>query len=157
MSEFRWVSEDRRFYHTPPAKQVVLTMILEFSNLDDNDEDEENKKKFKARQREWIAKNFTVEGDYRPERLYAKMSAARWNELEFHGSSFVVEGVPELWEEWKKEKANRTTAAAFEKIIKTTWMDRAAEGLSAIGTRFNFDGAKAKPGKRSGLTKKEVR
>ncbi|KAK4161607.1 hypothetical protein QBC43DRAFT_302779 [Cladorrhinum sp. PSN259] len=130
---------------------VDVRVPLEFSNLDDHDDDTEGTKKFKAKQREWVKNNFEVAGDYRPERLYAKMAAARWNEMSFAGPSFTVNGVEETWEEWKLNKANRTVAAAFEKIIKTTWADRAEEGLTAIGTRFNLDGENARPVERPAL------
>lgn len=125
---------------------VDVRVPLTFATYQDQPNDTPEKKEINRQNREWIANNFEVPGDYRPERLFAKMSAARWNEMTFAGTSFTLNGKTETWEAWSKKLENLSAAQTIRYLFERIWLEREIQGWTSIGTRFALDGDKAKPG-----------
>jgi hypothetical protein len=113
-----------------------------FDHLEDTAEDTALQKAYKATQRQWIQDNFEIPGDYRPERLYAKMASGRWADITFAGSSFLVDGEAKLYEQWKRQGTNSTMSDALESIFKAVSLKREENGMTTIGTSFKMDAAK---------------
>lgn len=124
------------------SKAQRLTKKKAFENFDDTAEDTTKQKEYKAKQRKWVKDNFEVAGDYRPERLYAKMASGRWADVTFAGASFLVDGKKELYEEWKRQGNNADVSDRLESLFKSISLRREEDGMTTIGTRFKLDAAK---------------
>ncbi|CAM1508036.1 Fc.00g048840.m01.CDS01 [Cosmosporella sp. VM-42] len=118
---------------------IAVRVPLVQQDLRDDPNDDEATKQYKKERRQWIADNFDVPGDYRPERLYAKMADAHWNDMKFEKSSFIIDGKRTNWDSWSRIGDNRKVADSLKMILQNICYERETQGLTSAGFSFKFD------------------
>ncbi|UKZ80878.1 hypothetical protein TrVFT333_008643 [Trichoderma virens FT-333] len=120
---------------------IDVKVPLTWEKFEDAPDDDDAKKNRKKKQRDFIHNNFEVPGDYRPERLYAKMASGWWGEgVSFAGPSSMADKSSDEYATWKEVKENDHASSTLESIFKDISLKREEDGMTTIGTRFNLDG-----------------
>ncbi|GAW23683.1 hypothetical protein ANO14919_132580 [Xylariales sp. No.14919] len=89
------------------------------------------------RHREFIEKEFDIPGDYRIERLYAKLSSANWNNFDMEHSKFFNDDGKEItFDEWEDE--DEREAARFQSFCNSWARSMERRGLTTLGLKITL-------------------
>ncbi|KAK6860845.1 hypothetical protein PG995_004481 [Apiospora arundinis] len=87
-------------------------------------------------QREFIENEFDVPGDYRIERLYAKLTSANWNNFDMDQSKFIIDGTEMSYDDWKDD--DDKAASAFSSLCSSWARDMNKRGLTTLGIKVTL-------------------
>ncbi|KAK4085588.1 uncharacterized protein Triagg1_578 [Trichoderma aggressivum f. europaeum] len=90
-------------------------------------------------QRVFVEKELSVPGDYKLQRLYAKLASAQWNKFDVHTSKFFDDkGNPMTYEEWQKK--DLMGATTFGTTLSLYGADLQKQGLSTLAVSIILTG-----------------
>ncbi|KAL6792265.1 hypothetical protein GGI42DRAFT_346449 [Trichoderma sp. SZMC 28013] len=90
-------------------------------------------------QRAFVEKEFSVPGDYKLQRLYAKLTSAQWNKFDVHTSKFFDDkGNPMTYEQWQKK--DLMGATTFGATLSSYGADLQKQGLSTLAVSIILTG-----------------
>ncbi|KAI0526152.1 hypothetical protein F5B22DRAFT_589306 [Xylaria bambusicola] len=94
-------------------------------------------------QREFIENEFDVPGDYRIERLYAKLTSANWNNFDMDNSVFLdSDGKVMKYDDWKDD--DDAAASAFSSLCSSWARAMNKKGLTTLGIKVSLPDKVAK-------------
>ncbi|KAH6605050.1 hypothetical protein Trco_006757 [Trichoderma cornu-damae] len=90
-------------------------------------------------QRAFVEKGFSVPGDYKLHRLYAKLTSAQWNKFDVQTSKFFDDkGNPMTYQEWQKK--DLLGATTFGATLSLYGADLQKQGLSTLAVSIILSG-----------------